>query len=66
MRNFGHFLDMIENWTGLKKQYPKFKNFLDMIKKGFWTRLKNVIRCYNNLPNSSKTPPSRIPAYATV
>src|SRR6218665_178092 len=36
-----------------------------MIKKRFWTRLKNVTRCYNNLPNFCKPPPSRIPAYAT-
>src|SRR6218665_3666133 len=27
-----------------------------MIKKRFWTRLKNVIRCYNNLKKFSKTP----------
>jgi len=66
MRNFCHFFwDIIKNWTRLKKQYKKFRNFLDMSKKRFWARLKKVIRCYNNLPNFFETPPSRIPAYAT-
>jgi len=26
---------MIKNWTRLKKQYPKFRNFVNMIKKDF-------------------------------
>jgi len=60
---FGHD----EKLDTSKKQYPKFRNFLDMIKKRFWTRLKKrssgVIIIYQIFP---KPPPSRIPAYATV
>ena len=54
MRNFGHFLDMIKNWTRLKNSIRnlEFK--------------KDVIKCCNNLQNFDETPPSRIPAYATA
>src|SRR6218665_371245 len=38
---------------------------LDMTERRFWTRLKNVIRYYKDLPKFSENPPSRIPAYAT-
>ena len=34
------FLDMIKNWTRLKNQHEKFRNFLDMTERRFWTRLK--------------------------
>ena len=52
MRNFGHFLDMMKNWTQVKNSILNLEFLGHDLKKDFG----HDIRCYNNLPNFSKTP----------